>query len=145
MVDDLVVATYRGRSGSGDGTEGIGGLLSGGDDGVAAGYLVEQTGQVERLDHLEREVRGVAVQSAGHGHGVADGDALFAQKRFDGLAAEALVGRVDKVVLVVEEDKAEDAPHVVGIVGVEKLHRPAFAGWRETAQQQDAGLWRQER
>ena len=49
------------------------------------------------------------------------------------------------MLLVVEEDQAEDAPHIVDEIRIIELHRPAFLRWREGSQHQDSGVLRQER
>lgn len=38
-----------------------------------------------------------------------------------------------KMIFVVEEDKPKNSPHIVGVIGIEKIHRPALAGRRETS------------
>lgn len=60
-------------------------------------------------------------------------DALLGEKGFEQFLIETLVGKVDEVVAVGKEDEAEDAPHVVLHIGVEKIHRPTFAGRWKTA------------
>ena len=37
------------------------------------------------------------------------------------------------MIFVVEEDKPKNSPHIVGVIGIEKIHRPALAGRRETS------------
>ena len=106
-------------------------------------HPVEHAAEVARLDYFESQVRGVPVQPFSHRHGVAHGDAFFLQEGFEGFFAEAFFVGVDKIVFVVEKDKPEDTPHIVGVVGVEKLCRPAFAGRREATQQEHARIGRE--
>ena len=48
------------------------------------------------------------------------------------------------MVLVLEKDEAEDAPHVILKVGVEEVHRPTLLLWWKTAQHQQTGIGGQE-
>ena len=38
-----------------------------------------------------------------------------------------------KMIFVIEEDKPKNSPHIVGVIGIEKIHRPALAGRRKTS------------
>jgi len=63
---------------------------------------------------------------------------------YQAFEAERLVVEVDKVVLVIEEAQADNAPHVVRKVGIEEVHRPPFTRGRKTAQHQHSAMLRQE-
>jgi len=79
------------------------------------------------------------------GGGIVEGDASCAQEGFDVALAETPGREVDEVVLVGKEHQSEDAPHVVLEVGIEEVHAPAAARWREAAQHEYTGAGRQER
>ena len=60
-----------------------------------------------------------------------------------GELVEAFLAYDAEVVLVVEMDKAYDAPEVIDPVGVIERHAPAVGLGRETAQKQYPGVLRQ--
>jgi len=70
--------------------ERVGGFLSGGDDGLAAGQLRQERPDIRWLHHLQELVRRIVLQAADGRGGVVEGDALLPAERDDGLAVENL-------------------------------------------------------
>ena len=119
------------------------GLLSGGDDGLASGELLQKQADVRRLHDFQKLVGGVVLQSADGGGGVIKGDASLGEEGDETFLVEGFLAGEEEVLLVAEEEEAEDAPHVVLQVGVEEIHAPAFLLWREASQHQQSGFGRE--
>ena len=106
--------------------------------------LLQQCGDIGRCYYLQKGVGGVVFQTADLGCGVVEGQAfLGAEFAYVGLV-EAFFFDDAESVLIVEVYQAHDAPEVVDPVGVVKRHAPAVGLRRETAQEQDPCVLRQE-
>ena len=126
--------------------ERVGGFLSRRYDVGKAGQAAHHRLKVSRLHYHEVLVRRRVLQSADGCGGVVHADALTGKKAFDVVKEECLVLLADEAHLVLEEADAEDAPHVVGEVGIIEVHRPAFLSRREAAEhQQTASFWKERR
>ena len=124
--------------------QGAGRQLAGGENGMTARQTGEKCGELKRFKDLQRFVGGVALQTADAVRGIADGDAFVAEEIADGCFAEAFAVGADEMFVVVEENEAEDAPHVVLDVRVVKIHFPALARRREAAKHEQACVLRGE-
>ena len=69
----------------------------------------------------------------------------LAEKGFKCIETIGLVGLIDKVLLIIEEDMAEDTPHVVAEVGVIPRHTPPLGCWRKGAEHQQSSVLGEER
>ena len=134
-----------GRDGAGEagGGEG-GGFFAGGDEGVAAGDLAQEGGDVGGGDDFEEGVGGVVAQASYFTGGVVESEALLSAEGADGGFVEAFLLLDAEVVFVVEVDQAQDAPEVVDPVGVEEGDGPAAGRGREAAEEEDAGAFGEE-
>ena len=124
-------------------TDDVRGLLSGGDDGLASGELLQKQADVRRLHDFQKLVGGVVLQSADGCGGVVKGDAFLGEEGDEPFLVEGFLAGDEEVFLVLEEEEAEDAPHVVLQVGVEEIHAPAFLLRREASQHQQSGIGRE--
>ena len=77
--------------------------------------------------------------------GVADGDAFFREKIANRRLAETLAVGADKMLAVIKENEAEDAPHIVLDIRIIKIHCPTLARRRETAEHEQARILRGKR
>ncbi len=123
----------------------LGGLLAGGDKGVAERDLLQQCGDIGRRYYLEVGIGGVVFKAFYLGGGVVECQAVLGAELAYGGLVEAFLTDDAEMVLVVEMNEADDAPEVVDPVGVIERHAPAvWLGW-ETAQKQYSGGLGQER
>ena len=118
-------------------------VLSGGDDGLALGELLQEQADVRRFNDFQKLVGGILLQPAHGCGGVIKGDAFFGEEGDESFLVESFLPGDEEVFLVLEEEEAEDAPHVVLQVGVEEIHAPTFLLWRETSQHQQSGFCRE--
>ena len=121
------------------------GLLASGDNCCAEGDLLQQCGDIGRRYYLEVGIGGVVFEAADLGGGVVECQAVLGTELAYGGLVEAFLAYDAEVVLVVEMDKADDAPEVIDPVGVIEWHAPAVGLGRETAQKQYSGVAGQER
>ena len=121
-------------------TDDVRGLLSGGDDGLALGELLQEQADVGRFHDFQKLVGGIVLQSADGCGGVVKGDAFLGEEGDEPSLVEGFLAGDEEVLLVLEEEEAEDAPHVVLQVRVEEIHAPAFLLRRETSQHQQSGF-----
>ena len=77
--------------------------------------------------------------------GIEEGDAFFLAMGDDVIKTEAFGLQIDKVILVAEEDFSLQTPVIVDVIGVKEVDAPPFALWRETAEEEDLGVFGQER
>ena len=122
-----------------------GGLFSGGDEGLAGGDAPEQGRDVGGRNHFQESVRSVVAKAPYFAGCIVEGKTGIGAKLPDQDFVKALFGRDAEVVLVPEVDDAHDAPEVVDPVGVIERHAPAMRLGRETPEEQDACVLRQER
>ena len=125
-------------------TDGVGGFLAGGDNGLTMGKLGEEGADVGLLHHFEEFVGCVVFLSVDGGGGVEEGDALLLAMGDDVVEAEAFGVGVHKVMLVAEEDLSLQTPVIVDVIWVKKVDAPPFALWRETAEEEHLGIVGQE-
>ena len=119
-------------------------LLAGGDYCGAVGYFLQQCGDIGLCYYLQKGVGGIVFQTADLGCGVIEGQAfLGAEVAYIGLIETFFFDDAESV-LIVEVYQAHDAPEVIDPVGVVKRHAPAVRLRRETAQEQDLCVLRQE-
>ena len=126
-------------------TDNVGRFLSCGDDGTALGELLEEQTDVRWLDDFQKLVRSIVLKTTHRGGGVIEGDAFPGEEFYQIIFVESLFPGEQEVVLVVEVDEAEDAPHVVLQVRIEEIHAPALPLWWKTAQHQQSCVAGQER
>lgn len=124
--------------------QGVGGFLSGGDDGLALWHRIEYGGYVGGLHHFQEFVGSIALQPAYGRGGVVESNAVLGAKLFDLGLAELACRSVDKVVAVAMKEQAHDAPHVVLQVGVKEVHAPSLLLWRKAAKHQQPRCFGQE-
>ena len=138
-------SSYR-RDGA---TEGLcddgAGFFAGGDEGVARRDAGQKGGDVGGGDDFQEGVGCVVFEAADFAGGVVEGESLLGAEGADGGFVEAFLGADAEVVLVAEVNQSHDAPEVVDPVGVVEWHAPTVRLGREAAEEQDAGVGRQER
>ena len=88
-------------------------LLSGGDDGLALGKLLQEQADVRRFNDFQKLVGGIVLQSADGCSGIVESDTLVGEKLYQCLLVEGFLAGQEEMLLVMEEEEAEDAPHVV--------------------------------
>ena len=125
--------------------ERVGRLLSCGHDGFALRNVAQQFRDVCWGDNFEEFVGSISLQSSYGAGRVVDGDAFLREEVHERLLLKALVGDIDKGVLVVVKQEAEDAPHVVLEVGIEKIDGPPLLRRGKTSEHKHFGLFGQKR
>ena len=125
--------------------DGVGGFLTGGDNGLTMGQLSEESTNVGLLHYFEEFVRSVVLLSPDGSGGIEEGDAFFLAMGDDVIKTEAFGLQIDKVILVSKEDFSLQTPVIVDIIGVKEVDAPPFALWRETAEEEDLGVFGQQR
>ena len=94
-------------------------------------------------------VRGVALLANGAADGGTRGNAALAHKGLDSLGVKAFevacLVAAAKVVGVIKEYSAVDAPHVIAIVGIMKGHAPFIRGRWHRPHHHHCGMRRQKR
>ena len=85
-----------------------------------------------------------SLQAADATCGVADGDAFCREKGANVRLAVAFAVGTNEAVAVIEENKAEDAPHIVLNIRIVEVHFPAPARRRKTAEHEQSGIGRGE-
>ena len=115
-----------------------------GDDAVAVGHGGEQRRDVGGFDHLEEGVGGIALESTNAAGGVEKGQSFFGGEVANGGFVETFFVGDHKMLAVVEEEVAHDAPEIVDEVGVIEVHAPTIFGRRETAEKEHAPVFGQE-
>ena len=112
------------------------------DDSLALRQGSEHLMEVSLFDHHEVFVGGRSCSTTDLGAGIKQCDTFFFEKGLEQIQPESLCLGIDKVVLVVEENDAEDPPHVIDEIRVIEWHRPPLLCRRKGAQHQDAGTFR---
>ena len=122
---ELGIFTDFGRLGDAELSAGnLGGQLTCRDNGLAFRQLPEHGVKVGLFDDFQVLVRSCACGTADAGGSIEEGDALCFEEGDELVETEGFVGCIDEMLLVIIEDDAENAPHVVDEVGVIELHRP---------------------
>ena len=118
------------------------GQLTSHNDGMALRQPAKHGMQVSFFDHFEVFVAGRVLCSDDAGASIEEGNALLFQKGDDGIKVVGFLLLSHEVLLVAEEAKSNQAPHVVGEVRVVELHAPAFLGrWKRTQHQYPCIGW----
>ena len=120
------------------------GLLAGGDYCCAVRDLLQQCVDIGRCYYLQEGIGGVVFQPADLGCGVIKCQTILGAEVANIGLIETFFFDDAESVLIVEVYQAHDAPEVVDPVGVIKRHAPAVRLGRETAQEQDPCVLRQE-
>ena len=121
-----------------------GGKLSGGNHRLAFRQGSQHAVKVSLLYDFQVFVRSGALGATDAQAGVKDGHATVTEEIFEFLQAVSLVVLVYEPQFVAKEAQTEDAPHVVGKVGVVPFHAPTLGcGWKG-AQHQQLGILRKE-
>ena len=130
---------------AGEAKQDIGRFAAGGDDVAQLRHLPHYGGQIEGFDDAQVRVGGVALFADGAAHAGADGDAARDEEGADARGVEAFFARDFKVLGVIVEDGAVNAPHVVLVVGVVECHAALVGGGWEAAAHHHGGVFRQYR
>ena len=109
------------------------------------GELFQKQTDISRLYNFQKLVGGVVLQSAYRCSGIVESDTLVCEKLYQCLLVEGFLAGQEEMLLVMEEEEAEDAPHVVLQVRIEEIHAPALPLWWKTAQHQQGCVAGQER
>lgn len=135
----------RGLADTEVGTGHVSGFLARGDNGGAEGDAEEQLVKIGPFHYFQILVAGGVLRPHDGTGRIVEGDALSTKEVFYLLLAKTASLEVDEVISVMKEQKTKDTPHVIGKIGIEEIHAPAFACWRKTAQHEQACLRGQER
>ena len=117
------------------------GLLAGGDQGMATGYLPKQGRHIGGGNHFQESVGSIVLQTPHLAGRVVEGQAPGSAERTDGGFVKTFLTRDAEMVLVVKKDQPQDAPEVVDPVGIVERHAPAVRLGRKTPQEKDAFRW----
>lgn len=112
----------------------FGRLLSGRDDGFALWMVAEQLWNVGRPDDEQIFVGSRILGSDDGCRRIVNTYFLRGQKLFDSFFPIGFLSFVDKFEFVVEKTQSENAPHIIGVVGVKELHAPSVTSRWETAE-----------
>ena len=144
VISDLIgelnihITPHR-RDGAAEGFDGeLGGLLAGGDEGVAGRDPGEESRDVGGPHHFQKRVGGIVLQAPHLAGGVVKRQAFGRAKRPDRRLVKTFFARHAEMLLVPEMDQPHDPPEVVDPVGVVERHAPPVRLRWEAAQKQDA-------
>ena len=103
--------------------------------------LAQKCWNIGLLNYFQMSIRGIVHQPSHRTGGIEDCNVLLGAELYDLVVAESELLPIGfyKVVLVVEEDKSHDSPHIILYVRVVEVHRPSFALGRKTAEHKNFG------
>ena len=111
-------------------------LLAGGGHGSALRHLGHNGRQIYLPADIELLVRGIAGGAHHFATGVAQSNPMVGEKLFQLREMKRLGLPVDEMILIVEIDQTEYAPHVVDEIRIVEVHAPAMTLRRECAAHQ---------
>ena len=109
------------------------------------GQSVEERIKVGWLYDVKVLVGGSALGASHPDSRIVDGHTEGGQEGLQLGQAEGVPGLIDKVHLVAKEMETENAPHIVGVIGIIPIHTPTTGRRGECAKHQQACIDREER
>lgn len=114
----------------------IGGSLARCNNGLTMWNLSEQCCHIGRSYDLKKLIRRIILQAFDCRCRIIKRNPLAGAEIDNAFPIESALLNYLKVRFIAEEQQSHDAPHIVLAVGIEELHRPAFAFGREAAEHQ---------
>ena len=109
------------------------------------GELFQEQTDVGRLYHFQKLVGSIVLKTAYGCSSIVECDALFGEEVYQRFLVEGFFAGQEEMLLIVEEEEAEDAPHVVLQVRIKEIHAPTLPLRWKTAQHQQGCVAGQKR